>query len=385
MRKTLVRTLKITLATALLLLLAATVTIRVQEYLLYHRAERLLSDIRSIETGKSSFSDAQAFVARWKNWGEVSSSCTEKKCDFMVTLGHILPAPETRAQLGLELLNALGSHFLGGDYPTMVRGEIGVFDGHIWSRGYGLTIFQKSQGPHSALAIEARTADMPFTGFPHMADHPEFVFLRPDENEDYGYFVRSWLHYTPFADSATISRLLDFRLECMHKSSQCSEAKDVMPTAAAYDQDRPAISGDLLDCVVPLNTRTRGYDGYLAGTVTAVNQQSQPGAAPKLTITITPDPIQPVGALTTQPSIRFSAAGTNDRSLQHLGITPKTGTGVYVLADSSDKTIDEPTWSCRLAPRNEESRRLIELGRQQHALMDRLIAYRDTLVFVPDI
>lgn len=59
--------------TAVTVLVIAVGTLRIQQWVLRQRAERLLADIQQIELRKTSFEGAQKQFARWGEWGRAES------------------------------------------------------------------------------------------------------------------------------------------------------------------------------------------------------------------------------------------------------------------------------------------------------------------------
>jgi hypothetical protein len=59
-----------------------------RQYLLRHRAEQLLNEVRSLEIGASSYEDARRIYDHWTPWTTPESSCYPNQCDFRITLQH---------------------------------------------------------------------------------------------------------------------------------------------------------------------------------------------------------------------------------------------------------------------------------------------------------
>lgn len=83
--------------------LAAVVPI--QQRILRRRAERLLADIREIQMGKSTWTDAQRLMNRWGRWGKWEGPCDARSCDYQIVLqdaSHTYPTYFLTAK-GLEI------------------------------------------------------------------------------------------------------------------------------------------------------------------------------------------------------------------------------------------------------------------------------------------
>ncbi len=59
-------------------------TLRIQHWVLRHRAERLLADIQQVELRKTSFEDAQKLFDRWSKWGQYKGECMRQRCLFSI-------------------------------------------------------------------------------------------------------------------------------------------------------------------------------------------------------------------------------------------------------------------------------------------------------------
>jgi len=54
-----------------------------------HAAEALLTDIKSLNVNRSSWSDAQGFMMRWGHWGQWYGSCNEEDCSYSVRICYL--------------------------------------------------------------------------------------------------------------------------------------------------------------------------------------------------------------------------------------------------------------------------------------------------------
>src|SRR3954462_4702142 len=82
------RRLSIALA-ALLFLIVGWAFLQARQQLFRMRAERLLTDIKSLEVNRSSWSDAQKLMTRWDQWGGWYGSCNAQKCSYVIRIDHL--------------------------------------------------------------------------------------------------------------------------------------------------------------------------------------------------------------------------------------------------------------------------------------------------------
>ena len=87
------RTLRVVCAAGLVLVVLAFCAVQFQQRLMRWRAERLLADIRQIQMGHSTWSDAQRLMHRWGASGRWEGSCTSQRCDYQIVLQDISVIP----------------------------------------------------------------------------------------------------------------------------------------------------------------------------------------------------------------------------------------------------------------------------------------------------
>src|SRR5437870_3669974 len=76
------------LLAVLILLGAAWLRAQGAQWLLRLRAEKLLTDIRSLKVNRSSWADAQKLMSKW---GEYRGVCTAQGCKYGIHFEHSLP------------------------------------------------------------------------------------------------------------------------------------------------------------------------------------------------------------------------------------------------------------------------------------------------------
>jgi hypothetical protein len=211
------------LALALIAVLIIVVgTLRIQQWALRHRAERLLADIQQIELGKTSFEDAQKLFGRWGKWGRYRGECTRRHCLFSIALRDFLDGhPSLFKQASLSFLySALGGR------PTDVYAGATVIDGVVWEKWFG---FGTSSRGIAQADAEASTASWLPAMDERFALHPnhEVVPLRLAP------CVSIRAKFTPYEDLAEVRRLMQFNLSSITHWGFAREKDDVMPAACA--------------------------------------------------------------------------------------------------------------------------------------------------------
>ena len=216
--------LRVTGVGVLVLVAGLAAFVQVQQHLLRWRAERLLADIREIQMGKSTWADAQRLMDRWGKWGGYQGSCTSERCEYHIRLKDILQEKD-RSSYGY-LLHPY--YLLGGRFAT-VGARIQVKNGAIWTKSFYAEVFSP--------------APIPFFG-----DGDYFLIGETggpnselDTDKDLDVFLPICtgckmidVEFSPFADSESVNRLLDFRLSCLTSVLVCRQPSDLMPAAWKY-------------------------------------------------------------------------------------------------------------------------------------------------------
>jgi|ERR1700722_19744203 hypothetical protein len=77
---------RLTVWAGLCLVLLAFTTVHAPQWVLRLRAERLLVDVRELQSKEGTWQDAQEMMMRWRPWGLGESSCTSQECFFYVRM-----------------------------------------------------------------------------------------------------------------------------------------------------------------------------------------------------------------------------------------------------------------------------------------------------------
>lgn len=235
------RILRITAFTVGVLLLGTVALVRMQQCLLRWRAERLLSDIRSLQLGKSTWADAQKIMTRWGPWGFYEGSCTEKRCGYQIAMQDIYqgfpvystPSNTMRKNWAQRSYWMLVSYQLFSGRPTLISARIEVLNGVIWAKDYRIVLqasprFLPSESDFllsGSASTVWRTGD--FRGS-YSPAHPEYFISRPGGCM---FCVMGYSKFTPYADPAVVYGLMDFNLDCLTSIVACRNQMDIMPTA----------------------------------------------------------------------------------------------------------------------------------------------------------
>jgi len=140
-----------------------------------------------------------------------------------------------------------------GGRPSQFDANVGMRDGIVWSKGIFLQIetfghpvdwpanepleFSLFAGAHTVSRFRYSNGQL-FN--PQLALHPNYMIGRPS---GCSVCVAAWTKFTPYADSADISRLMQFDLSCLTRWHSCVTQGDIMPVAwAQYLAEDPFVS-----------------------------------------------------------------------------------------------------------------------------------------------
>jgi len=195
-------------------------SVRIQQWVLRHRAERLLAEIQQIELRKTSFEDVRTLFDRWRKWGHYEGECERHRCLFRVTFGDFWYRHASLWKKShLKVLYAA----LGGR-PSEVHAGIDVMDGVVWEKWFGFGT-SNARGFIQADAEAATTSWLPAED-ERFALHPDY---RVDTNLPYCEAVA--VQFTPYEDPAEVRRLMEFNLSSLTHWGFRPEKSDVMPAA----------------------------------------------------------------------------------------------------------------------------------------------------------
>ena len=221
--------------------------IRVHRHVLRHRAELLLTDMESIGLRRTTFSDVQPILLRWRRWGKYDGPCNQTHCTFDILLAGGFDTPLNRFVYDHDAVLSLLIRL--GESPAVIHARFTVFDGIVWSEGITFGIDTQVWGSDGRRYIELISGEAssvskidPVLRGLHWRLHPDYGIRWPDNlpNE-----IR--LQFTPFADPADIHRLMALDFSCLTRLVPCKDKNDIMPVALRQVADWNALPDDPAD------------------------------------------------------------------------------------------------------------------------------------------
>jgi hypothetical protein len=220
--------------------LVAIVLVQIEQHVLRRRAERLLTDIRSLEIHRSTSRDVQNLGRKWKNLAHFEGNCTEAACILEISwtdfyLRHID---------FFVRLNALHFFMLAGGRPEQITARATVEKGLVSGKSFhvvvGVPAYRAPEGwwPDYALLADAYSV----SGFSESRyrpppAHPDYLVGKPGGCD--GPCREVHFIFSASADSATVNRLMEIDLSCLTRwIHTCRTEGDIMPSAwAQYELD----------------------------------------------------------------------------------------------------------------------------------------------------
>lgn len=225
MRRWILRPLGWLLGTALVATLLLAGAIRLDQYVLRWRAERLQADIKSLELRKSTYADARRLEDRWFDNAR-EKVCRPSWCDLGIALNN------TSAQHLQFFLNhpaiVVVYHALGGRVAG-ASAFLEVRDNVVWGKGIGVgieTLETRSDGSPVEYDLEGSVGTESHRWI--RARHPEYEIGGPNACTN---CVAGWVKFSPFVDSRDVSRLTDLNFACFTRWPQCTKQENILPTA----------------------------------------------------------------------------------------------------------------------------------------------------------
>jgi len=223
--------------------------VRIQQYVLRWRAERLLADIREIQMGKSTWADAQRLMYRWGKWGWYEGSCSAERCRYEIVLldaSHTYPTYfQTETKTGLRFRTKPHEYspwqrrlysLLGGR-PAAIYAGITVKNGVIWAKGFDAktemspsTLDSRIHDGDVLVAIAEGTTGFDFRDPGEMpVDDPEYTAWKAPICTGCRLIEAE---FTPRANSRLAGGLLDMNLACLTRWRQCDKVEEIAPLMA---------------------------------------------------------------------------------------------------------------------------------------------------------
>jgi len=223
-------------------LLFAIVLIQIEQHVLRRRAERLLSDVRSLEIHRSTFSDVQNLKGKWKSLANFDDNCSEASCTLEISCTDFY-----LRHFGFFVkINVLRSFMLAGGRPGRIGARIllekGSVSGKSFHAGVIVPADKAVEGRWDAYGVGANAysiSEFSEIGYKPNPAHPGYLVVKPGGCD--GPCREVDLIFTPSADPATINRLMQVDLSCLTRwIHPCRTESDIMPSAwAQYELDYP--------------------------------------------------------------------------------------------------------------------------------------------------
>jgi hypothetical protein len=240
---------RVTVSSALCIVMLAFAVVQAQQWLLRRRAERLLADMRELQSNEGTWKDAQKIMVRWRPWGLGEFFCIPQECFFYVRMRDPVDLL-TRGDLdGPPRLPYLiwPSHLLGEKF-TLVEASLRVKDGMVEESRFRMNFFGQDEG--MARAVSAPEV-LDYT--PDRWQHPDYYAEKHPGCEGCKLFETGFTH---FAGREKIHELTDFNLSCITRWSPCVTEADVMPSAWKLYQvelsRKAALEKAFNSCKIPL-------------------------------------------------------------------------------------------------------------------------------------
>jgi hypothetical protein len=213
-------------------------SIQIEQHVLRRRAERLLSDIRSLEIHRSSLSDVQRLSGKWGRLAHYQGNCADGSCSLEIlwkdfSLRHIE---------FLSRLDTLHFFILAGGRPEQVSARVTVEKDAVVGKAFHVLVGVAGD------RAQGRWWDYPLMGDAYSlasfdqtygpgAKHPDYIVGRPGGCD--GPCLEVHFIFDPSLDRATIDRLMQFDLSCLTRWVRpCRTEGDLMPNAwAQYKKD----------------------------------------------------------------------------------------------------------------------------------------------------
>jgi hypothetical protein len=225
------------------------VFVQIQQRILRWRAERLLADMRELQSHKSTWADAQKIMRQWSPWGLGESFCTPEECFFYVRMVDPVDAFLLGNDDRPPKLHWLSwAAQLLGEKFTFIEASLRVNHGIVEESRFRMNFWGQDEG--IARAVDDREA-LDYT--PERWPHPDYY---AEKHPGCDGCIRFETGFTPLAGPEKIRELTDFNFSCITRWSPCSTEADVMPSAWRLYQEEQPRKDDLRkafeECKVPL-------------------------------------------------------------------------------------------------------------------------------------
>ncbi|HLJ13716.1 MAG TPA: hypothetical protein VKV15_04410 [Bryobacteraceae bacterium] len=250
---------------------------QIEQHMFRRRAKRLLGELQALELRKTPWPDALQQFQHWGRAAKLQVPCNQHQCSFNITLveyaytlaSHtgFLPHLDDYLRWRFKLSYDYGpfdraesailhGYMMAGGRPSIVIATLGMRDGIVWSKGFSVGIQTywhdlpdaESKGWFD-FALEAESHSVSrFARYsaegPQVLLHPDYEIGRPGGCLG---CVEGWALFTPYADPATVRRLMEFDLSCLTRIRPCLTQRDIMPVVWRQYLEEQSRADSLLD------------------------------------------------------------------------------------------------------------------------------------------
>lgn len=361
-RKSVWLAIRVTVLLALGLVVLAFAIIQAEQWLLRRRAERLLIDVRELQSKEATWPDAQKMIERWRPWGPGESFCTPQACFFHVQMrdpvdalvrGNLDTPPRLRFLIWPSQL--LGEKF------TFVEASLRVKDGMVEESRFRINFFGQNEGISRSVSTPAALG--------YEADrwqHPDYYAEKHPGCEGCVLFETG---STPFAGREKIRELSDFNFSCITRWTPCTTEADVMPSGwKLYQEELPrkaVLEKAFTDCEIPLDFYGRERPAIIVADVVSRQGpaiQGDRGSSARLRIVRSLKGQMPW----LRNTILAASSGNRGEQIYWTGKPNLEAGRRYILfGDIADGSVGANVFwldECGITPHNEESLAEIQRG-----------------------
>lgn len=246
------RMLRVAAAALLALVAGLALFVQIEQRILRSRAERLLADVREMQSHPGTWTDAQKFIQRWRPWGLGESYCTPEKCFFYARLvdpvGAFLLGNDDRPP---KLHWLIWPSQLLGEKFTFIEASLRVSHGIMEESRFRMNFWGQDEGMERA--VDTFTTADNFRA--ERLQHPDYYAEKYPETYQCEGCIRFETGFTPFAGRDKIRELTDFNFSCITRWRPCTTEAEVMPSAwKLFEAELPykeSFRKALNECKVP--------------------------------------------------------------------------------------------------------------------------------------
>ncbi len=206
--------------------------------MLRRRAERLLSDVRSLRIYKTTFGDVRSLGRRWGTLTHWGKACTPQSCGFEILWADFF---SSRSLWGVTP-NMYHWLILAGARPQQVFADLQVENGLLTSEYFHVTVgapgsWDSGQWWDYGLIGSAGAAPNILKDRQLPPEHPPYAVTMPSGCE---ICKAIGFVFDPSLDPATVDHFMQFDLSCLTRwIHPCLTEADIMPNAwAQVEVDR---------------------------------------------------------------------------------------------------------------------------------------------------